>query len=203
MAIDTQPRNRRNERREATRSEILAASWGLVREHGLSGLALRDIAAKVGMRAPSLYWYFDSKHAIYDAMFAQGNSTLLHRMDGEDPPTEPRALLRRLASVFVEFGVQDAARFQLMFQRTIPDFEPSAESYALATEVVERSRDWLGASGITSPARFDLWTALVSGLASQQLANDPGGDRWQRLIDDAVDMFANHVLNSPSTRSST
>jgi len=24
------------------------------------------------MRAPSLYEYFDSKHAIYDAMFAQG-----------------------------------------------------------------------------------------------------------------------------------
>ena len=203
MVIDIQARNRRNERREATRSEILEASWALVREHGLSGLALRDIAAKVGMRAPSLYWYFDSKHAIYDAMFAEGNRTLLDRMNGEEPPTEPRALLRQLASVFVEFGMQDAARFQLMFQRTIPDFEPSAESYALATEVVERSRGWLGASGITSPAHFDLWTALVSGLASQQLANNPGGDRWQRLIDDAVDMFANHVLTSPSSRSST
>jgi AcrR family transcriptional regulator len=203
MVIDIQARNRRNERREATRSEILEASWALVREHGLSGLALRDIAAKVGMRAPSLYWYFDSKHAIYDAMFAEGNRTLLERMNGEEPPTEPRALLRQLASVFVEFGMQDAARFQLMFQRTIPDFEPSAESYALATEVVERSRDWLGASGITSPTHFDLWTALVSGLASQQLANNPGGDRWQRLIDDAADMFANHVLTSPSSRSST
>jgi AcrR family transcriptional regulator len=203
MAIDTPARNRRNERHEATRSEILEASWGLARENGLSGLALRDIAAKVGMRAPSLYWYFESKHAIYDAMFAEGNRTLLDRMSCEELPTEPRALLRQLASVFVEFGVQDAARFQLMFQRTIPDFEPSPESYALATEVVERSRDWFGASGITLPAHFDLWTALVSGLASQQLANDPGGDRWHRLIDDAVEMFANHVLNSSSTRSST
>ncbi len=203
MAIDAPGRNRRHERHESTRLEILEASWELVRAHGLAGLALRDIAAKVGMRAPSLYWYFDSKHAIYDAMFAEGNRTLLELMDAEDPPKEPRALLSRLASVFVEFGVQDAARFQLMFQRTIPDFEPSPESYALATEVVERSRDWFGVAGIADPAHFDLWTALISGLASQQLANDPGGDRWQRLIDDAVDMFANHVFNPPSTRSST
>jgi hypothetical protein len=35
--------------------------------------------------------------------------------------------------------------------------------------------------------------ALVTGLASQQLANDPGGDRYIRLIDDAVMMFAEHV----------
>ena len=201
MVIDIPTRNRRNERHEATRLEILEASWGLVREIGLSGLALRDIAAKVGMRAPSLYWYFDSKNAIYDAMFAEGNRTLLDRMDRAAVPTEPRALLHQLASLFVQFGVQDAARFQLMFQRTIPGFEPSPESYALATEVVERSRDWFAASGISNPSHFDLWTALVSGLASQQLANDPGGDRWQRLIDEAVDMFANYVLKTTSTRS--
>ena len=187
----------------ATRSEILEASWGLVRENGLSGLALRDIAATVGMRAPSLYWYFDSKNAIYDAMFAEGNRTLLVQMDAEEVPTEPRAMLHWLASVLVQFAVQDAARFQLMFHRTIPGFVPSSGSYALATEVVERARAWFVTSRIANPTDFDLWTALVSGLASQQLANDPGGDRWQRLIDDAVDMFANYVLDSPTTRSST
>lgn len=196
MAIDTIPRNRRNERFEATRLEILEASWALVREKGLSGWALRDIALKVGMRAPSLYWYFDSKLAIYDAMFAQGNRTMLDQMDSVELAAEPALLLTQLATLFVEFAVQDAARFQLMFQRTIPDFQPSPESYALATMVVERARQWFEAAGITEPSHFDLWTALTSGLASQQLANDPGGDRWRRLIDDAVDMFANHVLST-------
>jgi hypothetical protein len=41
-----------------------------------------------------------------------------------------------------------------------------------------------------------MWTALVAGLASQQLANDPHGDRYIRLIDDAVAMFADHVFGS-------
>src|SRR5262245_31752917 len=64
--------DRRAARREAAKAEILDAAWALVREHGLAALSLRDLAARVGMRAPSLYQYFPSKHAIYDAMFAQG-----------------------------------------------------------------------------------------------------------------------------------
>jgi hypothetical protein len=38
-----------------------------------------------------------------------------------------------------------------------------------------------------------LFTALLSGLADQQIANDPGGDRWLRLVDSAVDMYLGHV----------
>jgi AcrR family transcriptional regulator len=192
--IEQSTRDRRAERREATRAEILEAAWELARQQGLAGLSLRDIAAKIGMRPPSLYWYFESKHAIYDAMFAEGNLELLRRMAAQEWPDEPRALMRTTARIFVEFWSEDAARSQLLFQRTIPDFEPSAESYALAVEVLEGGRKILAAAGVTDPANFDLWTALVAGLASQQVANDPGGDRWLRLVDDAIDMYADHVV---------
>src|SRR5262249_28312890 len=158
------------ERREATRTEILDAAWAVARESGLAGLSLRDVAARVGVRPPSLYWYFDSKPAIYDAMFAAGNRALLERLDAEDWPPEPRALLHRAARLFVEFAVEDPARAQLLFQRTVPGFEPSAESYALAVEVLERGRQMLATVGVTTPEQLDLWTALVAGLISQQLA---------------------------------
>jgi AcrR family transcriptional regulator len=194
IVVEQPMRDRRAERREATRAEILEAAWELARAQGLAGLSLRDVAARIGMRPPSLYWYFDSKQAIYDAMFAEGNRQLLQRIAADDWPVEPRALLRRVATIFVEFSVEDPARAQLLFQRTIPDFEPSPESYALAVEVLQRAREWLTAAGLTDPAHFDLWTALVGGLATQQLANEPGGDRWLRLIDEAVDMYADHVM---------
>jgi hypothetical protein len=39
-----------------------------------------------------------------------------------------------------------------------------------------------------------MFRALITGLVSLQVANDPGGDRWIRLQDDALDMFfAHHV----------
>src|SRR5438552_19065669 len=95
-------RDRRAERHEATRTEIVDAAWELVRAEGLAALSLRDLARKVGMQAPSLYSYFDSKHAIYDAMFLQGNLELLSRYEalpeGDYPVDEFRTSPLMLAA---------------------------------------------------------------------------------------------------------
>jgi len=195
----TPTRDRRSERHEATRAEILEAAWELAREQGLAGLSLRDLGRKVGMRAQSLYSYFDSKHAIYDALFRQGNEQMLERRSHLDRTADPEADLRRGGRQFVEFCVEDPARYQLLFQRTIPGFEPSAESYALAVTVLEGAQERFRALGVDDSAALDLWTALLTGLIDQQISNDPGGDRWVRLYDEAVDMFFDHV-NKEKTR---
>lgn len=200
LVVETVTRDRRAERREATRAEILEAAWALARTRGLAGFSLRDVARTIGLRPPSIYWYFESKQAIYDAMFAEANGQLLARLDEQEWPSEPRAILRLAARVFVSFSAEDIERYQLLFQRSIPDFEPSSESYAIATKVFEQMRDRLGSAGLADPAHFDMWTALVAGLAAQQIANDPGGDRWIRLIDDMVDMYADRVLRTRSRR---
>lgn len=189
-------KDRRHLRHEATRREILDAAWTMVRADGLAALSLSALSRAVGMEPQSLYTYFASKHAIYDAMFADGNRELLARMSVTPRSAGPRELLRLQARIFVEFSSEDPARYQLLFQRQIPDFEPSAESYAIAVEVTATARARQAAAGLTDDYQFDLWTALVAGLAAQQISNDPGGDRWLRLIDDAVDMYADHALGT-------
>jgi AcrR family transcriptional regulator len=190
------PRDRRAERRETTKAEILDAAWALVREHGLAALSLRDLAARVGMRAPSLYQYFDSKNAIYDAMFEQASRGALGVFEGDDDTTEGdttggdmREVLRAGARRIFDFATTDPARAQLLFQRTIPNFEPTPQAYAPSVEMMHRLQARFEEHGITHPDAIDLWTALVSGLISQQIANDPGGNRWARLVDRTVDMF--------------
>ena len=196
-------RDRRAERRESTRAEILETAWELCRAQGLAGLALRDVARQIGMRPPSLYWYFDSKQAIYDAMFAQGNRQLLERLTVQQWPTDPRAILRSVARVFVEFSAEDVERYQLLFQRTLPAFQPSPEAYALAVQVFDQMRARLALAGVNDPEHFDMWTALVAGLSAQQTANDPGGDRWLRLVDEAVDMYADHIMTRHQREATT
>lgn len=178
-------------RRRATKQAILRAAWDIARARGLGEVSMRPLAATLGMSAPSLYEYFDGKDAIYDAMYVEGNRTLRERLasiEGIASMTTRETLIAG-ARTFLEFCNEDPARFQLLFQHSIPGWHPSAEAYASAIEIVDLTSSHLRALGITAASSLDLWTALISGLANQQVANDPGGDRWLRLVEPAVDMF--------------
>lgn len=172
----------------------------LAQERGLVEFTLRDVADRVGMRAPSLYTHFPSKHAIYDAMFGQAWSDYEQVILAEiaDLPQDPRAAVRRIARVFFDFSVANPARSQLMIQRTIPGFEPSPQSYAPAVRTLEHGRRVMSELGVTDPDDFDIWISLLGGLVNQQLANDPGGSRWSALLDRAVDFWADGVGLAPS-----
>jgi AcrR family transcriptional regulator len=157
---------------------------------------MRELGARVGMRAQSLYAYFPSKFAIYDAMFAESNRELLSRMSELAAVRDPIEGLRQRARVFLAFCIEDPGRFQLLFQRTIPGFEPSPEAYAPAMDALESARKAVRACGIGDARAIDMWTAITSGLAAQQTSNEPGGDRWMRLADDATDMFLAHYASA-------
>jgi AcrR family transcriptional regulator len=193
-------RDRRTERRSQTRAEIIEAAWEIARKDGLVSFTLRDVARRVGMRAPSLYSYFDSKHAIYDAMFAQSSREYLEGHARLTFTGDPLTDLKIGVGFFVEFCVTDPVRYQLLFQRTIPGFEPSAESFAISAEGLEALRSRLATLGITDPEALDLLTAIGTGLTSQQISNDPGGDRWVRLVDEAVEMFFTHASRRMNER---
>ena len=196
-------RTPRQRRRDATRAEILDAAWEVAREDGLASLSLRALATRVGMQAPSLYSYFESKNAIYDAMFQQGQRDLGVHMAGAGVGPPDRGRFRAGTRRWFEFCTADPVRYQLLFQRTIPGFEPSPESFALAVEHLETLRVELAEIGVTDPAAVDIYTALLTGLTSQQLSNDPGGDRWARVLDQSIDMFLDHVGAEPTDSGET
>ena len=125
-------------------------------------------------------------------MFAQGSQQLLD----DRPAYIPSDLLdgvRAIMGYFVGFCVNDPVRYQLLFQRTIPGFEPSAETFAISQTAMRLTLDWFADHGLDHPEVVDLFTALGSGIAAQQNSNEPGGDRWTQLVDDAALMFVRHV----------
>jgi AcrR family transcriptional regulator len=193
--------DRQSRRRADTRREILAAAWEVVHEHGWQGLTLRLVADRVGMRAPSLYSHFSSKLAIVDAMFGQAWEGLDERALQQDLPDDPREALHLIARVAFGYFTADPERHALMNQRPVPGFTPSEEAYAPAIAVLTWLEAALRRLGIDDPAAADLWTALMTGMVNQQLANDPGGDRWARLLPRAVDMYADELgIPRPTSR---
>lgn len=188
-------RDRRAERHEAIRREILDAAWDAAHETSIAGLTLRDIATRVGMQQPSLYSHFASKQAIYDAMFKQAWQTYLDaaRNAVGGLPAQPRPRLIAIAEHYFDFAVADLPRHQLMDVNVVPNFQPSPEAYAPAVQAYNLMLDQLRGTGITRDEDADVYTALIGGLVSQQLANDPGGQRWRRLIPRVISMFADDL----------
>ncbi len=170
-------------------ASIVAAAWDLARTEGIGGVTLHGLARAIGMRQPSLYAYFDSKNALFDAMFTDGNRQLLERLRSLRLPRDPRAAVKTSMRSFVTFVLEDPARYLLLFQRPIPSFEPSAQSYARAQEVLDLAVGLLRRAGVEAQGDVDCFVAMIAGLVDAQMSNDPGGKRWVRHLDRLIDLY--------------
>jgi AcrR family transcriptional regulator len=197
--LSTGPANRtadgdpRPARRQARFEQILDAAWEVAAEEGLAAVSLHEVARRVGLRQPSLYAYIDSKSALYDAMFAQAAQRLLDHARSWSYAGDPRLAVRDACLALLDFGVRHPAASQLLFERTVPGFEPSPTSYGYAQEYMAYNVDRLAAAGITDPADVDIFIAMIGGLLNQQQTNEPGGDRWIRHLDTVLAMLFAHV----------
>lgn len=197
--------DRRKVRRDATIAEILGAAVELMARDGVAGMSLSAVARRVGMRPPSLYGYFSSKNALYDALFERGAAGLRDAVlaAGAKHPDDALAALRAGARAFVEWSVGNPVAAQLLNWRPVPGFEPSPQAFKPSLEVVsllrERiqlavSRKQLRAAAATEDGML-LFTTVVAGVVSQQLANDPtgrGDGRYARLAEPAVTLWLEH-----------
>lgn len=198
--------DRRQRRRQETIEEILDLAMDVMAEQGVAGLSLGEVARRMGIRPPSLYGYFPSKHALYDAVFARGARSIVERLTAAYPAArQARPLTAGLllaAREFADWCLTNPVYAQLLFWRTVPGFTPSDEAYAPAVELIELTRglftDFRRAGLIRRGADLDGvmrdWTILVSGVISQQMANGPDEDletgRFTAALPSLVAMFA-------------
>jgi len=82
---------------EATRQSIVEAAARIFRRDGYSGARLSDIAAEIGMKAGSLYYHFDSREALVEAVMETGtqrtHAALVERLRALPPGADHLARL--------------------------------------------------------------------------------------------------------------
>lgn len=197
--------DRRSRRRHETIEEILSVAIELMETEGVAALSLSAVARRLGMQPPSLYQYFPSKMAIYDALFQRGNELLRDAYRAASADTEDQLESNlRAGTAFCRWCLEHQVYAQLLFWRTIPGFEPSPEAFAPAQESIRDLRDHLNATidaGLLHPdAASDegiaLYTSMLSGLLSQQMANEPHASfedgRFIKLLPVVLEMFYQH-----------
>jgi len=92
---------------EETAARILDVAEELFAERGFAGTTLRHVAARVGVRNPSIYNHFASKEALYEAVLARGIGPILETLTefveaGPETYSDPRAVVERVMGVLAE-----------------------------------------------------------------------------------------------------
>ncbi|GAA4947653.1 AcrR family transcriptional regulator [Nonomuraea thailandensis] len=192
--------DRRARRRAETQAEILGIALDVMAEEGVAGLSMATVARRLGIRPPSLYKYFPSRHAVYDALFERGQEGYLAAVRGPGQPG-----LRGMGAS-LEAGARwimdNQVLAQLLFWRPVPGFSPSPESYAPALAIHEHFaaliRDAVSRGELHPDAASEdglaLAASLIAGPISQQLANEPDATyeegRFTRLVPRLPAVFA-------------
>jgi AcrR family transcriptional regulator len=207
--------DRRQARRAATLDELVDVAIQVMAEHGAAGLSLGEVARRMGMRPPSLYVYVDSKNAVYDLVFAQGWRAVLDivaALPEPGPGTDVTAYLTHSAEVYLRWSVEHPVHAALMGWRQVPGYEPSEAAYEPAVAALGRLRQGLLDLQQLGAFRADVeleevvaaWTVLMSGVVSQQLANQPGRSfddgTYTQLLPSLIAMFVAHYAPAGRTR---
>ena len=196
---------RLSERRRRTVEEALDHAQAIVAAQGVGAVTVSELARRMGMRGPSLYKYFPSLNAIYDALFARGHERVAEYVGAAVGDLEP-GLERLLAAAraVARWSVTESGLSPLMYWRPVPGFEPSPESYAPSQAQWQAMRADLTAAvrrgqlrpAADSDAAMRMLTVLVGGICSQYLANEPGvppeDSDFLALLDEALEMYVRH-----------
>jgi AcrR family transcriptional regulator len=196
---------RRQEAIEEAIEEAIDAAVAVMGEQGAAGLSLGEVARRMGIRTPSLYVYFVAKNALYDAVFARGWRRLGAVMEQTygrlDQVDDLPAFLLSGGETFVRWSLENPAYSELMIWRPVPGYEPSPEAYEPAVQVFDRGSTMfaeLKDRGLFRPdididEAMRMWTVLVSGVITQQLANAPqesyDDGRFTTLMPGLVELF--------------
>jgi AcrR family transcriptional regulator len=210
--------DRRQRRRQQSIEEILDIAVDIMSEHGAGGLSLGEVARRMGIRPPSLYVYFASKDALYDAVFERGAGEIARAviedttrlLDNLAPDTRLEDVMLEAARTFVRWTLDHPAYTQLLYWRPVPGFQPSTESFAPAVAMWESSRNrflelqrhgLLRADADVDNVQHD-WASILTGVVTRQLANAPNESfdegRFTARLGDLVTMFARYYA-APST----
>ena len=192
--------SRRRQRRQRTIDQILDTAREIMREEGVGGLSLHELARRMEMQPPSLYNYFDGLMDLYDALFRLGFErwdAYVQEYAGEAETWQER--VRLAMEAYLTFAVRHPELYQLCFERPVPGFEPSPESLRVSTDNLQTWVDHF--AGIKDqldtelPAEqvTDLVIAVTHGLTALHMANQPelplGEGRFGSLIPAAGELI--------------
>jgi AcrR family transcriptional regulator len=169
---------------QTNREKIVETASDLIERDGVENLSLNSVAAELGIKAPSLYRYVESKDALLHAVIEQTYMKLFEVYDAalEEVDGGPIEVLLNLAKAHYTFAHQNPNTYMLAYFTANPDFSGNPnmlrERAIAAQEIIQE----ISGEENALPAYRGL-LALVHGYVMLELNGQfrRGGDLEQML----------------------
>jgi AcrR family transcriptional regulator len=172
-------RERNGERDEALRRRIIRAAAEIYRECGYERAGMSDIARRLGMTAPALYWYFRSKEEILVAFLEHTIADLIQFVRGFVHSKDPKQRLWEFMYGYVLWQLQQqelSAAYERIYalghlRNSLPERQRQRitslerEFYGLCRDLIAAVRGKRDRDGPAAPTAFAL-IGMVEHLIS-------------------------------------
>jgi AcrR family transcriptional regulator len=178
------------------RAALLTQAEQTLRQHGLDGLSLRELARQIGVSHAAPRRHFADRQALLDALAESGFARLGAELRGaaERAGEDYEARLRATNLAYVRFAVNDAALLELMFagkhrEQAGALHEAADRAFLVILQLIEEGQ----AGDVLEPGDPEriglLLFATMQGIAALVTAGIVAPDQVDSLVADAIGRF--------------
>jgi AcrR family transcriptional regulator len=184
---------------DARRALVLDAARAVFEKQGIEGASIREIARAAGYTPGAIYFYYDSKEAIYGALLAESLERLNDRVaQAGTGALDPAAQLEAKASAWFDFYADNPRELDLGFY-LVQGMRPRGLNATLNEQLNGRLHDALQpceaalqALGLSGEAALRETTALFAHGVGLLLLKHTG--RIRMFGQDATLLFDAYVI---------
>ena len=178
------------------RAALLAQAEETLRDQGLEGLSLRELARQTGVSHGAPRRHFADRQALLDALAESGFARLGAELRGaaESAGEGYEARLRATATAYVRFAIRDAALLELMFASKPHEqagalHEAADRAFSVILKLIEEGQS-NAALEPGDPEHIGLLLfATMQGLAALVTAGIVAPEQVDSLVGDATARF--------------
>lgn len=110
-----------------TQAQILDAAMRYFAQHGYRGAAIAKIAKEAGVSKSLIFWYFDNKAKLFEALMDRFITHCIMSLDVESPPGNPQTKIENLIDTYWYF-IQGNFKFVRIFMNWFLQLDPSKKA---------------------------------------------------------------------------
>ena len=168
---------------------LLRAASDVLASEGAAALTVRRIANDAGVSTMNVYSRFGGKDGVVEHLYIEGFTRLSEAMASVPDTDDAMADLSALGVAYRRFALENSTYYAVMFDRAVPNYEPSPAAHEHAGNTLQQLADRLqramdmGALPQSDPLHTaaSVWAACHGVVSLEMKVGGPPELDWTRV----------------------